>query len=87
MTNQDKEKALELACAANHLANTVKSFREAQHRVMFQMTNPSLSFPYEFQKSGEALEALREELNKSLDTVGALAWHVIYKNSQDKDNA
>jgi hypothetical protein len=54
---------------------------------MFQMTNPSLSFPYEFQKSGEALEALREELNNSLDTVSLLAWHVIYKNSQDKDNA
>lgn len=87
MTNPENNEALELACAASTLVMNVTRFREAQHRVLFQMTNPSLSFPYEFDKSGKEMEAMREQLANSLETVRKLSWRVIYKHNKDEDNA
>jgi hypothetical protein len=78
-------KSVELARASSNLINAIKNFRDAQHGVMFQMTNPSLCFTYEFERSGKRMEHTRIELGKAIDAVDALAFDVLWE-SKHKQN-
>lgn len=53
--------------ALGNLRNAVLRFREAQHSVIFQMTNPSLSFEYSFKSEGEEMEKARLWLKDAME--------------------
>jgi hypothetical protein len=80
-------KSVELAHASGTLINAIKRFREAQHGVMFQLTNPSLSFTYEFERSGKEAERCRVELDKAIDAVDLLTFDVIWASRQNEDKS
>lgn len=65
--NTTYEKADKLAFATYNLVQAVREFRDAQHGVIFQIQNPSLSFEYEFAKSGKRLEAARVALYNAME--------------------
>lgn len=70
-------KATELAHASKNLLWKLNQFREAQHGVMFQLTNPSLSFDYEFERSGKQAEAARIALADAIKEVEDLSFEVL----------
>jgi len=87
MNNQDN-KAFELALATKGVINSLSRFREAQHRVIYQLSNPSLAFGYEFSKSGEDMEFCRIQLAEAIDVADKLSWDAIYEHhNKDKNNA
>jgi hypothetical protein len=78
MTTQNEDtKPVKMARATKVLINALARFRDAQHSVMFQMTNPSLSFEYEFKKSGDAMELARIHLDEALRDADHLSWEII----------
>lgn len=83
MTTKSKtENAVALAKASSELIHTIKRFRDAQHSVMFQMSNPSLSFMYEFKKSGDEMERCRIALYDIMQKVDDLAFDVLMDNKR-----
>lgn len=76
MSNQSK--AVILANASKNLIWKLNQFREAQHGVMFQLTNPSLSFDYEFEKSGKRAEDARIALAEAIKEVEDLSFDVLF---------
>jgi len=72
------KKAVELAHASKTLIWKLNQFREAQHGVMFQLTNPSLSFDYEFEKSGKRAEEARIALAEAIKAVEDLSFEVLF---------
>lgn len=87
MTKEYNKNAIDLAHASKTLIWKFREFREAQHRVMFQLTNPSLSFPYEFKSSGEDMERARVELSEAINEVEKMANHTIFEGSELKAKA
>jgi hypothetical protein len=78
-------KATELAKASKNLIWKLTQFREAQHGVMFQLTNPSLSFDYEFERSGKRAEEARIALAEAIKEVEDLSFEVLFdSNGQRK---
>ena len=55
------------ADALRELSDAIRWFRDCQHNVMFQMSNPSLHRQYEFKECGDALEQSRVRLKKAMD--------------------
>ena len=53
--------------ALGNLRNAVEKFRDCQHSVIFQMTNPSLHRKYEFKECGDHLEAARVCLKAAME--------------------
>lgn len=76
-TKNEDTKPVKMARATKVLINALARFRDAQHSVMFQMTNPSLSFEYEFKKSGDAMELARIHLDEALRDADHLSWEII----------
>jgi hypothetical protein len=60
-------KVKRVAEALNNLRYAVRRFRDAQHSVMFQMTNPSLAFEYSFKTEGEEMEKARLCLKDAME--------------------
>lgn len=57
--------------ALNNLRHAVRRFRDAQHSVIFQMSNPSLSFEYSFKSEGEEMEKARLWLKNAMEEAEA----------------
>ena len=87
MNKPTKNKAFELAIATKNVTQWISRFREAQHRVMYQLTNPSLCFTYEFKKSGEDMEECRIKLADAINRANDISWEVINEYHANKDNA
>lgn len=87
MNNQD-DKAFQLALATKGVINSLSRFREAQHRVIYQLSNPSLAFGYEFDNSGKDMEFCRIQLAEAIDVADKLSWEAISEHhNKDEDNA
>ena len=83
MTTKTKSKAVQLAHASNAVKHCLSRFREAQHRVIYQLSNPSLAFGYEFSKSGKDMECCRIQLAEALETADKLSWEVLRENLEN----
>ena len=55
------------ANAITELCDAIRWFRDCQHSVIFQMSNPSLHRQYEFKECGDQLEAARVRLKAAMD--------------------
>jgi hypothetical protein len=77
----NKSKAVQLANASKNLIWKFNLFREAQHSVMYQLTNPSLSFGYEFEKSGKQAEQARIDLAEAIKEVEDLSFDVLFDSN------
>ena len=64
---KDKKKINNAINAINELIFSVWAFKDAEHRVVSQVTNSSLSFSYEFEKSGKELEKARIRLHDAIE--------------------
>lgn len=78
------KKAIELAHASKNLLWKLTQFREAQHGVMFQLTNPSLSFDYEFERSGKQAESARIALAEAVKVVEDLSFEVLFTENGER---
>lgn len=64
------------ANALKELSDAVRGFRDCQHNVMFQMSNPSLHRQYDFKECGDALERSRVRLKSALDEADKAHYHI-----------
>jgi len=64
-----RTKVQKASYALMELVHAVNWWKECQHGIVFQTTNPSLSFEYEFERKGKEMEMARVRLKKAIEAA------------------